>query len=101
VVFPTVESIIVTPISAHALAIRPLVLPPTAVVTARSDDDPDELLVTVDGQVGTRVSVGEQLEVRRAPHPVLVVRFPGTTFFGLLRRKLGWGGLAERDGNPT
>ena len=33
---PTLESIIITPISAHALAIRPLVLPATAVITVRS-----------------------------------------------------------------
>jgi NAD+ kinase len=98
IVVPTVESIIVTPISPHTLAIRPLVLPPTARVTAHGDDDDDELLVTVDGQVGTQLAGRELLEVRKADHPVLIVRFPGTTFFGRLRRKLGWGGLAERDG---
>jgi NAD+ kinase len=28
---------------------------------------------------------------------VLIIRFPGTSFFTTLRQKLGWGGLAERD----
>jgi NAD+ kinase len=28
---------------------------------------------------------------------VLVIRFPGTSFFTTLREKLGWGGLADRD----
>ena len=27
--------------------------------------------------------------------PVLIVRFPGATFFSRMRRKLGWSGLAE------
>ena len=98
VVVPTVESILVTATSAHTLAIRPLVLPPHAAVVLRTDDGPAELLVTVDGQVGTTFGAGEELAVRRADQPVLIVRFGGTTFFGRLRRKLGWGGLAERDG---
>jgi NAD+ kinase len=92
VVVSTVESIIVTPISPHTLAIRAVVLPPSVEITVQSDDGPDELLVTVDGQVGTTFAGGETLAVRRAERPVLIARFPGTTFFARLRRKLGWGG---------
>jgi NAD+ kinase len=101
VVVPTVESLVVTPVSPHTLAIRPLVLPPTAVVRVRGEDGPEELLVTVDGQVGTNFAAAETLVVRRAERPVYVVRFPGTTFFARMRQKLGWGGLADRDGTAT
>ena len=97
VVAPTVESIVLTPVSPHTLAIRPLVLPPTAEIEVQAIDGPEELLVTVDGQVGTTFASGETLTVRRAPHAVAIVRFPGTTFFARLRHKLGWGGLQERD----
>jgi NAD+ kinase len=97
VVVPTVESIILTPISPHTLAIRPLVLPPTGEVLVQAFDSPEELLVTVDGQVGTTFAGGETLCVRRGAKPVLLVRFPETTFFSRMRRKLGWGGLAGRD----
>jgi NAD+ kinase len=95
VIEPTVESIILTPVSPHTLAVRPLVLSPTAVVTVRTEDSPEELLVTVDGQVGTTFAAGETLEVRRAGRPVLIVRFPGTTYFARLRHKLGWGGRPQ------
>lgn len=101
IVVPTVESIVLTPVSPHTLAMRPLVLPPSVVVKVRADDGPAELLVTIDGQVGTTFTSGETLVVRRAPNPVQIVRFPGTTFFNRLRRKLGWGGLSERDGDTT
>ncbi len=97
VVVPTVESIIITPISAHTLAIRPLVIPAASVVTIEPADSPTELLVTVDGQVGTRLVQNEQLQIRRAEKSVRIVRFPGTTFFERLRVKLGWGGLPDRD----
>ncbi len=101
IVVPTVESIVLTPVSPHTLAMRPLVLPPQVEVKVRAEDGPDELLVTIDGQVGTTFTSGETLVVRRAPNPVHIVRFPGTTFFSRMRRKFGWGGLSERDGDTV
>ena len=101
IVVPTVESIVLTPVSPHTLAMRPLVLPPQLEVKVRADDGPAELLVTIDGQVGTTFTSGEALVIRRAASSVRIVRFPGTTFFTRLRRKLGWGGLSERDGQTT
>ena len=97
IVVPTVESLILTPISPHTLAIRPVVLPPHAEVTVHVDAGPDELLVTIDGQVGASFLPGDTLSVRRADRPVLLVTFRDGTFFSRMRRKLGWGGLRERD----
>lgn len=97
VVVPTVESIVVTPISPHTLAVRPVVLPPSAEVEVRANDGPEELLVTVDGQVGTTFTADDTLLARRAEQPVLVVHFRDSTFFSRMRRKLGWGGLRGRD----
>lgn len=97
VVFPTLETILLTPVSAHTLALRPLVLPPTSEVTVQADDGPDELLVTVDGQVGATFAAGETLVVERSAYPVLVVRFSNGSFFATMREKLHWGGLQDRD----
>ena len=97
VVYPTLDTIVVTPVSAHTLAVRPVILPASVEVTLHTDAAAEELLVTVDGQVGTTFSSGEMLSVRRADRGVLIVRFPGTSFFTTLRQKLGWGGLADRD----
>ncbi len=96
VVYPTLETIVVTPVSAHTLAIRPLVLPPSATVAVQAQDGPSELMVTVDGQQGTSFLPGETLVVRQAAHRVTIVRFPGQRFFATMRRKLGWGGLLDR-----
>ncbi|MFL5480973.1 MAG: NAD(+)/NADH kinase [Gemmatimonadaceae bacterium] len=95
VVVPTVESMLITPISPHTLGIRPLVIPPDAEVTVEANESPTELLVTVDGQVGTSFVKGDQLKVRRADNPVRIVRFPSTTFFERMRVKLGWGGVPD------
>ncbi|HJR43158.1 MAG TPA: NAD(+)/NADH kinase [Gemmatimonadaceae bacterium] len=101
VVVPSVESIIITPISAHSLALRSIVLPPSATVAVRADDGPEELLVTIDGQVGATFAPGEMLHVRRAEQPVLIVRFADTTFFARMRTKLGWGGPGQEDVDET
>lgn len=97
VVVPTVESMILTPISAHSLSVRPVVLPPSATIQVEAFDGPEELMVTIDGQVGATVPPHDTLVVRRAEAPVLIVRFADVTFFSRMRRKLGWGGLPERD----
>ncbi len=90
VVDPALESILLAPISAHSLSIRPLLLPPTAEVVVRVEDDDSDQLVTIDGQIQTRFGSQHRLTVRRAARVVLLVRFPEMTFFERMRRKLGW-----------
>jgi NAD+ kinase len=97
IVEPGVQSIVVTPIAAHTLAIRPLVLRPESVVMVQPEHEAGEVLVTVDGQAGASLGSGDAVSVKMAAQPVRIVRFHGTTFIGRLRRKLGWGGLADRD----
>jgi len=97
VVVPTLETILLTPVSAHTLALRPLVLPATSRVTLRGNNGPDELLITVDGQVGCTFGAGDTLVIGRSIAPVSIVRFPETSFFSTMREKLHWGGLLDRD----
>jgi NAD+ kinase len=97
VVVPTLETIIVTPVSPHTLAIRPVVLSANSRVTVHAEGAPEELMITVDGQVGTTFLGGETLAVSKADQAIKIVRFPGSSFFTTLRQKLGWGGIPERD----
>ena len=90
VIAPSMECIVVTPISAHTLAMRPLVLPSEGVLTIRAVDRVEELVVTADGQVAIPLGPGDRVVVRRGRRPVSLVRFHGQTFFSTLRRKLNW-----------
>lgn len=100
IVAPGLESIVITPISAHTLGIRPLVVHPDSEIVLQGEDGPDELLLTVDGQGGTEMRRGERLVIRRSQSPVMLVRFPPDSFFNRIRQKLGWGGVKEdSDGN--
>lgn len=102
IVVPSLDSIILTPISAHSLTLRPIVIPPSLSVQIDAEDgtEADGLLVTVDGQVGTTLAEGEHLVVERSEAPVIFVRFQGSTFFNRLRNKLGWGELLGRNEHP-
>jgi NAD+ kinase len=90
IVVPSVECILATPICPHTLVIRPLILPPTAVLTVEALSTSAELILTVDGQDGERLGPGDRLVVQRGEPRVRLVRFPGQNFFTTLRHKLHW-----------
>jgi len=90
IIVPDVECIVVTPICPHSLAVRPLVIPATQEVSVSSLDPAAEHQVTVDGQVERMLAAADTVVVSREAHPVKLVRLPGQTFFGTLRRKLNW-----------
>jgi NAD+ kinase len=98
IMVPGSASILVTPVAPHTLGMRPLVVDAGAVVRVRAEDVGGELWVTIDGQVDASFGSGRVLEVRAAPTAVRLVRLDGTSFYGRLRAKLGWGGLSSRDG---
>ena len=90
IIGPDVEAIVVTAICPHALTVRPLVLPATRPLTVRPLDPSHELQLTVDGQVARVLAPADQVVVSRGEHDVSLVRLPGHTFFGTMRRKLTW-----------
>lgn len=92
IVAPELDSIILTPISAHTLTVRPILLGPETTVSLRVADDESEQLITADGQESAEFVYGDVLSIRRADRRVQLVRFPETTFFARMRHKLGWGG---------
>ena len=55
------------------------------------------MTLTIDGQWGRPLEIGESIEVRKTSRPLRLYR-PNTSFFGVLREKLSWGErLGERD----
>jgi NAD+ kinase len=88
IIGPDVECIVVTAICPHALTVRPLVLPATRPLTVRPLDSSHELQITVDGQVARILAPQDRVVISRGEHDVLLVRLPGQSFFGTMRRKL-------------
>ncbi|HKS04741.1 MAG TPA: NAD(+)/NADH kinase [Gemmatimonadaceae bacterium] len=99
IVVPTSASIVVTPVAPHTLGMRPLVVDSTVAIRVQAEDDGAEHWVTVDGQVEASLGVGKAIAARAATAGVRLVRLGGSSFYGRLRAKLGWGGLPGRDGD--
>jgi NAD+ kinase len=98
IVAPGVEAMIVTPVCAHTLAVRPVVVPPDATVCAEPmSPGADDLLVSYDGQLGTTLAPGDKVYVRRSPTCVLLIRLGSEGYFTRMRQKLNWGDLSERE----
>ncbi|MDX1577663.1 MAG: NAD(+)/NADH kinase [Gemmatimonadota bacterium] len=91
IVVPTMDGIIATPISPHTLAVRPVVFPGSSRISVELLSGDHDLQLTVDGQPGCTLEVGDRVEVVKSDHPVKLVRPPGYSFFKVLKRKLRWG----------
>lgn len=98
IVVQGVEALIVTPICAHTLAVRPLVVRATSTVIIEPMPEwATDVLVSFDGQTGSTLAAGERVEVRRAEQRVRIVRIGEDGWFSRMRRKLHWGDLSGRE----
>ncbi|MFT7677751.1 MAG: NAD+ kinase [Planctomycetota bacterium] len=87
---PTMDGIVATPISAHTLSHRPLVLAPGADLRVEVLAGPAQ--VVVDGQPAGTLQVGESVHVRRAAYPYPLLLPDGMDPWKRLRDRLGWRG---------
>ncbi len=98
ILLPGVAALCVTPICAHTLAVRPFVAAASSTITVEPITGwADDLLVSFDGQTGFTLAEGARVEVRRADTAVCLVRLERQGYFALLRDKLNWGDLTDRE----
>ncbi len=90
ILMPSVEVFVITPVSAHSLTHRPLVVRDTAKIEIMVKTGEDEAYLSIDGQVGMPIYDGDRLQCRKSDYQVKLLRIKGT-FFDVLRTKLKWG----------
>ena len=90
IIAPTMDCIVVTPISPHTLSMRPLLLPDHVRLHVRMLEAYEQLAVSADGQETHALAPGDRLAIEKGKGRVHLVRFRGQTFFGRLRRVLNW-----------
>lgn len=93
---PSVRALVVTPICPHTMAVRPLVVPAETEVSIEVVGRSDEFILTIDGQVGGPLTMGDRVFVRPARDLVRLVRLPEQSFYETLRLKLTRSDLSER-----
>ncbi|MGH9344788.1 MAG: NAD(+)/NADH kinase, partial [Terriglobia bacterium] len=91
VVVPAVNAFIVTPICAHTLTNRAIVLPDTMALEVAMKSHQESVYLTVDGQVAIALRSDDRVCVRRSSTFVTLIQPPEKTYFEVLRQKLKWG----------
>jgi NAD+ kinase len=90
ILMPSAEAFVVTPVSAHALTHRPLVVPDTSEIEIVVKTGEDEAYLSIDGQVGMPMFDGDRILCRKSEYCVQLLRLK-QSFFDVLRTKLKWG----------
>lgn len=91
ILYPTLSSIVVTPICPHMLTNRPVVIPDNSDIRIALKTETESVYLTVDGQVGIPLHKGDVIEVRKSDNTTKIFTPRGHDYFNLLRTKLKWG----------
>lgn len=91
IVTPAVEAFVVTPICAHTLTNRPLVLPDSVQIEVVVKSQREVAYLTVDGQMGIATHSDDAVRLKKASSCVEIIQPPHKDYFEILRQKLKWG----------
>jgi NAD+ kinase len=92
IVYPSLHCIIITPICPHTLTNRPIVIPDDVEIRATLKTKQQEVILTLDGQLGFTLEFEDVVEVKKAEGRILLIKSPYRHYFEVLREKLKWGG---------
>lgn len=96
ILIPGQEAMALTPICAHALTNRPLVVPEVSTISVSLGGESRDVVLTVDGQWARSILPGDVVAITVAPRPLILFE-AGRGYFDILRQKLAWGARSDRD----
>ncbi|MDA8079843.1 MAG: NAD(+)/NADH kinase [Nitrospiraceae bacterium] len=91
IIYPTLDSIVLTPICSHTLTNRPLVLPHDVAIEVTLKTLSEDVYLTLDGQVGFSLRMDDALEISRSAFKTRLIVPDERDYFKILRTKLKWG----------
>lgn len=92
IINPRLNAIIVSPICPHTLASRPIIFLENDRLKVKVEFTGDrDAILTADGQIAKPIKSGKSVVVEKAEHTINLIRFPGSSFYDILRKKLHWG----------
>jgi NAD+ kinase len=93
ILYPTMETFVLTPICPFTLTNRPIIFPDSAVIRIRMGKESEQTVVlTFDGQVGFDLLHEDRLDIRKSQEKITLFKPPDHSYFKILRTKLMWGG---------
>ncbi len=91
ILYPSVEALVLTPISPHMLTQRPIVVPASAKVQVTLKTTERGAVVTFDGQQVTPLMPDDVVDIQAAKTRLKLIRSPHRNHYQVLREKLRWG----------
>jgi NAD+ kinase len=91
ILYPSLDSILVTPICSHTLTNRPIVLPDNFTIQVILKTFSEDVYLTLDGQMGFSLRKGDVIEVNKSPYKTKLFIPCERDYFNILRTKLKWG----------
>lgn len=91
IVNPNVQVLILTPICPHTLYARPLIISCEESFQIKILGLPQEIMLTIDGQEGQKLSAEDKIMVRKADCVTRLIRIKKVSFYKKLQSKLFWG----------
>lgn len=91
IIAPSVQALILTPISPHTLTHRPLVVPSGTSLEVTLTSQDEGAMTTFDGQVGVAMTQGDTVAISASKNVTRLIRFADRTCYDVLRIKLKWG----------
>ena len=90
IVEPTSNCIIVTPVCAHQLSVRAMVLDASRKVTVQVPRNTRKhLFLSVDGGKAVRLASGDKVEITKSARTTTLIRLSERSFYQIMRQKLG------------
>lgn len=91
IVYPTVGSVIISPICPHTLTNRPIVIPDNVDIEVTLSTENEDALVTLDGQEGFSLKYMDTIVVKKSLNKTRLILSPKKDYYQILRQKLRWG----------
>jgi NAD+ kinase len=91
ILYPTLESVVLTPICSHTLTNRPIVLPDKVTIEVRLKSVSEDVFLTLDGQTGCSLKPEDVIEIHKDEHKAKLLVHRERGYFDVLRTKLKWG----------
>ena len=91
IIHPAHDLFLLTPICAHMLTNRPIVVPSKAKIEISIITKFSDVFLTIDGQVNYQINEDDRVTITKSNHRIHLVRQKDKDFFSILRAKLGWG----------
>ncbi len=90
VIEPSASSFVLTPIAAHNLNARPLVIPDSAVISLKVSGRENNFLLSMDSRVAT-LENETWIHIKKAPFTIKLLQLNEDSFIKTIRKKLLWG----------